>query len=124
MSFRTPLNIVSGQICDIIGFSGARTTVKQRVELCFSIAAYKMFKSHSFAILIGLDFMTEHKLSIDFKNNVCRRNFDSICEMIPLDMTGSLCSPEILLSQYDIPSSHQLKVDIAQDDPRFEISSN
>jgi hypothetical protein len=129
-------NLLKERVCDIVGLSGVRTPIEYTVELKFDIGTYSMPVCHKFAVvdnlvfpycfLLGLDFMTEHDISIDLKSNSCKQNFKSVSKLVPRSIVYSPSSAEhhLLLLQADLASSHQLRAKLSSDDLRFEIGGN
>ena len=83
------LSILEESLCDIVGFSGERTSISQTVELSFAIGPYVMPKAHRFAVvaddvlphcfLLGLDFLMTHQIDIDLKFNSCKQDSQHNC---------------------------------------------
>ena len=123
--------VQSEDMCDIVGFSGARTAVVQSVELLFDIGSYKMAKSHKFAVvsgdvfphcfLLGIDFLCAHKLSVDLKDNLCKQNHDVVAElMLP---THHYFRPGTFLLERANPEELKFGISLTDEGIRFEIDS-
>jgi len=71
-------------VCDIVGFSGQHTAVRQTALMSFSIGSFDMPSAHKFGIidddlvpcclLLGIDFMSSYGIDIDLSNGICKRD--------------------------------------------------
>jgi hypothetical protein len=119
-------------VCEIVGFTGLKTPVTRTIDLMFTIGRYSMPKPHEFAIvpdevfpfcfLLGLDFMLEYGIDLDFNTNSCKHDLVEICQLVS-NPFGCSSNPAVLLTQTE-NCSHQLKSEVVNSDVRFEIEGN
>ena len=123
--------IVNEHVCDVIGFSGVKTAIKQTIELSLTIGPYVMPDCYQFAIveddvlphcfLFGLDFLSEHEIDIDLGGGYCRRNTEIISVLVVLDWREHISRMSLMTARVENPQSHQLISNIVNGDFRFEI---
>ena len=53
------------------------------------------------SFLLGLDFLTEHNIALDFYSNSCKTDFNSIERLIPTVDSSSSC---VLVTQAEEPA--------------------
>ena len=73
-------------------------------------------------VLLGLDFMIEYGIDLDFNSNSCKHDLVEICQLVS-NPFGCVPIPAVLLTQTET-CSHKLKSKIVNNDVRFEIEGN
>ena len=111
-------------ICDIVGFSGKKTSVMQTVELSFSIGTFVMSKQYKFAVvkdeifphcfLLGLDFMTVYDIDLSLGVGTCKHNSDAISEIFTPDWR-KIANSMVLSVETVEPASHDVVEEIIDD---------
>ena len=122
----------TGEICDIVGFSGLRCPIKSVVYLKFNIGSYSMHKCFKFGVvdegimpycfLLGLDFMEEYDLGIDFNSLSCKQKRSVISPLL----TGTVVGTTTCVVTTDIPegTSHIIKPSFVEGSLRFEVKGS
>jgi hypothetical protein len=127
-----PTLVLCERLCDIVGFSGERTPIERVVYLGFAVGSYEMPRVFKFAVvsdeimphcfLLGLDFLTEHEISIDLSQNVCKHRDEVISRIYPVDLLQSFKASICMVQSVRDPNeSHQLAMTLHGDDIRFEV---
>ena len=103
--------------CDIVGLTGIRHPITETVILSFCLSNFKV-QSFKFAVvpdttfsncfLLGLDFLNQHDVSIDFNKQVCKLDILCMRSLKPLEINLSRSTALRVTRQ----SSHTLKVNI------------
>ena len=86
------LQVSQERLCNVVGYSGEVVPITETAEINFKFGNFQPDKAHKFAVvdecifpkcfLVGLDYLADNSIDIDFSENACYRNGDTICEMI------------------------------------------
>ena len=123
------VEVIHGYVCDIVGFSGEQSAITKSVEMPVKIAATEMKEKFKFAVvedsmlphcfLLGLDFMGNFDIGIDYRTSSCKQSFKIICPCISSGQVDLQHSVMIVKATEKV--SHVLKIDLDQNDLRFSI---
>ena len=109
--------------------------INYTVQLTFAIGSFETMKSFKFAVvpgyvlphcfLLGLDFMDEFNIGLDFMTKTCKQNFVAVAPFIVCDPNNvNKPTNSLMIVSVADGSSHQVQSSMVGEDIRFEVKGS